>query len=65
MARKRVQVRVTEPGLFSNQWQAKAVDAATGHDIDYCYGGDRREAINKIVQKMMARYGSDVEFLGV
>jgi len=62
MAKKRIDVNVTAPGMFQSNYYAVARDSA-GQEVAYAYGKDRREATAKVVQKVRERYGSEAEIL--
>lgn len=62
MAKKRIDVSVTEPFLGNPSYYAVARDE-TGREVAYAYGKDRREATAKVVQKVRSMYGSDAEIL--
>ena len=62
MAKKRIDVSVTAPGMFQSDYYAVARDQS-GREVAYAYGKDRRDAIAKVVQKVRQMYGSDAEVL--
>lgn len=53
MAKKRVDVSVTAPGMFGSDYYAVARDDR-GNQLAYAYGKDRRDATAKVVQKVRA-----------
>jgi len=62
MARKRIDIAVTAPGMLSSDYYAVARDQS-GREIAYAYGRDQHDATAKCVQKVRAIYGGDAEIL--
>ncbi|MEN6304672.1 MAG: hypothetical protein ABFD96_18215 [Armatimonadia bacterium] len=61
MAKKRIDISVTAPGLFQSEYYAVARDEK-GNQVAYAFGKDRREATAKTVQKVRAQH-PDAEIL--
>jgi len=61
MAKKRVDIGVTAPGILQSEYYAVARDER-GNQLAYAYGKDRREATAKVVQKVRSSY-PDAEIL--
>lgn len=62
MAKKRIDISITEPHLGCSDYYAVA-RTDSGQQVAYAYGRDRREATAKVVQKVRSMYGSDAEIL--
>jgi hypothetical protein len=55
MAKKRIDITVTPPGMFQSEYYAKARDE-TGREVAFAYGKDEREAKVKVVEKVRRIY---------
>ena len=53
---KRFDVAVTPPGIFQTSYYAVARSSETGQKAGEAYGKDRREAVQKVVQRIRASY---------
>jgi len=61
MAKKKIDIHVTDGGMFTDYY-AVARDSS-GNKVADAYGKNRQEAIAKVVQKVRTLYGSEAEIL--